>query len=366
MQDQKLWVERYRPLTLADANLIHKEQNQILSRLAESDDFPHVLLYGPSGAGKRTLTKAVLQALYGTNSVHKIKSEHKEYKVSSASSTTCSAVVFSSVYHIEVTPSEADNYDRVIVQKLIKEVAGSQQLDSKQQKCFKVVVIHELDQLTHSAQASLRRTMETFMPTCRIIANCESLSKVIMPLRSRCLQVRVPAPQKADVANILSRIAGRENFELPQVLAENIAEMSRRNMRRAIMMLQTLRVKNQSLKPSTAIPMPDYEGFICEIATDVNADQSPNQLKLIRGKLYELLTKGITADVIFQTLCREFLKTQQSRSTLVESIKPQVLRYAVLFEGRCREGSKPIMHLEAFLARTMALIKQSQMGGFRR
>lgn len=102
-----------------------------MQRLAESDDFPHVLFYGPSGGGKRTLTKGALQALYGTNAVHKIKSEQKEYKISSTSSTTCQAVVFSSTYHIEVTPSEADNYDRVIVQKLIKEVAGSQQLDTK-------------------------------------------------------------------------------------------------------------------------------------------------------------------------------------------------------------------------------------------
>ena len=38
-----------------------------------------------------------------------------------------------------------------------------------------------------------------------------------------------------------------------------------------------------------------------------------------------------------------------------------VLKYAVLFEGRCREGAKPIIHLEAFLARVMALIKQSHL-----
>lgn len=109
--------------------------------------------------------------------------------------------------------------------------------------------------------------------------------------------------------------------------------------------------------------MPDYEGFINEIAQDVNADQSPAQLKTIRGKLYELLTKGITADVIFRTLCREFLKSNMSKSTVHEAIKPHVLRFAVMFEGRCREGSKPIMHLEAFLARTMALIKQNQING---
>ena len=61
------------------------------------------------------------------------------------------------------------------------------QMNPKQQKVFKVVVIHEIDRLSANAQASLRRTMETYMPTCRIIANAESLSKVIAPLRSRCL-----------------------------------------------------------------------------------------------------------------------------------------------------------------------------------
>lgn len=126
------------------------------------------------------------------------------------------------------------------------------------------------------------------------------------------------------------------------------------------MMLQTMKVKNQALSVKTTVPRPDYEGFIGEIAKDVNAEQSPMALKAIRGKLYELLTKGITADVIFQILCREFLKNQVSKSTLPEPIKPSVLNFAVQFEGRCREGSKPIMHLEAFLARTMALIKQYQ------
>jgi replication factor C subunit 3/5 len=79
--------------------------------------------------------------------------------------------------------------------------------------------------------------METYMPSCRIIANCESLSKVIMPLRSRCLQVRVPAPKENEVAEILKKIATRESFDLPPSLALSIANHSRRNVRRAIMML---------------------------------------------------------------------------------------------------------------------------------
>jgi hypothetical protein len=70
------------------------------------------------------------------------------------------------------------------------------------------------------------------------------------------------------------------------------------------------------------------------------------------------LTKGITADVIFSHLCREFLKGQQCKTSLPEPVKPVMLKFAVLFEGRCRDGSKPIIHLEAFTARTMALLKQ--------
>ena len=123
--EPRIWVEKYRPMQFKDAELMHTDQIEMLGKLAQSDDFPHILLYGPSGGGKRTLTKCLLQALYGTNAVHRIKSELKEFKAGASGSTTVECIVFSSNYHIEVTPSEADNHDKVIIQKLIKEIAGS-------------------------------------------------------------------------------------------------------------------------------------------------------------------------------------------------------------------------------------------------
>lgn len=130
------------------------------------------------------------------------------------------------------------------------------------------------------------------------------------------------------------------------------------------MMLQTMKLKNPQLS-NQQVPRPDYEGFIGEIAIDVVREQSPQNLRQIRTKLYELLTKGITADLIFTNLAREFLKPIQTKSTLPEAIKPMVLKFAVLFEGRCKDGSKPIIHLEAFLARVMSLVKthNTQRGG---
>ncbi len=65
------------------------------------------------------------------------------------------------------------------------------------------------------------------------------------------------------------------------------------------MMLQTCKLKNPNLSDNTNIPSPEFELFTKEISKDVLTEQSPKQLKMIRGKLYELLTKGITSDMIF-------------------------------------------------------------------
>ena len=36
--------------------------------------------------------------------------------------------------------------------------------------------------------------MEKYMKQCRIILTAETLGRIIKPLRSRCLMIRVPAP----------------------------------------------------------------------------------------------------------------------------------------------------------------------------
>jgi replication factor C subunit 3/5 len=190
-----IWAEKYRPHDFGSL-MYGTEVEKRLKKLVESEDFPHILFYGPNGAGKRTLTKCVLNELYGPG-VHRMKSEIKEFKATA--STTVDCVVYSSSYHQEVSPSETERYDRVVVNSLIKEMAGSACLNfaenSEKQHSWKVIVIHDLDKLSRDAQAGLRRTMEKYMTNCRIIFNCENLSRVLLPLKSRCVQIRVPAPK---------------------------------------------------------------------------------------------------------------------------------------------------------------------------
>lgn len=129
------------------------------------------------------------------------------------------------------------------------------------------------------------------------------------------------------------------------------------------MMLQTVKLKNEKLTEKTFVPAPEYETYTRDIAIMVVQEQSPKQLRVIRTRLYELLTKGITSDMIFQVLAREFLKKNENKGSaaLPEPIKPEVLKFAVMFEHRCKEGTKAIFHLEAFLARVMAIYKGYQV-----
>jgi len=62
-----------------------------------------------------------------------------------------------------------------------------------------VVVINEADLLSRDAQAALRRTMEKYMSNMRIILCANSTSRLIAPIKSRCLLMRVAAPGPGEV-----------------------------------------------------------------------------------------------------------------------------------------------------------------------
>jgi hypothetical protein len=54
-----------------------------------------------------------------------------------------------------------------------------------------------------------------YTATCRIILICNSSSKIIAPVRSRCLGIRVPAPAHEDVCAALTVSLPRSSFFSP-------------------------------------------------------------------------------------------------------------------------------------------------------
>jgi replication factor C subunit 3/5 len=83
--------------------------------------------------------------------------------------------------------------------------------------------------------------MEKYSPNLRLILVANSSTKILAPIRSRCLLVRVAAPTQTDIVGVLKSVAQVEDLGkvAPGVL-EKIAMESKRNLRRALLMLEAV------------------------------------------------------------------------------------------------------------------------------
>lgn len=345
-----LWVDKHRPKELSKLDY-HKQQGENLRNLINEGDFPHLLVYGPSGAGKKTRIMCLLKELYGPG-VERLRMEHMHF--TTPSNKKLEIMTVSSNYHIEVNPSDVGIYDRVVVMDLIKNVAQTHQLDVSGQREFKVVVLNGVDDLTKDAQHALRRTMEKYISTCRLILCANSTSRVIPAIRSRCLSVRVPAPKREEIISILCLTAKKEGLNLPGELANRIADKACGNLRRAILMLEACRVQNypKDFTSEQQVSEPDWQIFIKEVARKITHEQSKNKLAEVRNDLYELLTHSIPSDIIFKTLLEEIVKN----CDIV--LKIRIIALAAEYEHRMQQGNKAIFHLEAFVARYMSIYQE--------
>ncbi|KAI9907204.1 hypothetical protein PsorP6_003400 [Peronosclerospora sorghi] len=313
-----LWVDKYRPTSLSSLDY-HPDVTKRLRNLSQSSNLPHLLVYEPSGAGKKTRIMPLLRALYGDGAL-KVRLEHKSFKVPNRS-TKVDITTVASNFHIEMNPSDVGNNDRLVVQEVLKEIAQYHLADSNAQKPFKVVLLMEVDRLSKHAQHALRRTMEKYTATCRLVLCCNNPSKVIDPLHSRCLGVR-------------------------------IAIKSERNLRRALLMLETCRVQQYPFSPEQQIQLPAWKEYICTLAKIVLQEQSPAGLLKAREMIYELMSNCVPSEVILKVLCRELM------SRLDDDLKHELVQWASYYEHRMQRGLKDIFYFEAFLAKFMMLYKK--------
>ncbi|RYO34775.1 Replication factor C subunit 5 [Alternaria arborescens] len=347
-----LLVDKHRPRNL-EALSYHPELSDRLRALAQSGDFPHLLVYGPSGAGKKTRIVATLKELYGPG-VEKIKIDARVFQTTTNRKLEFNIVA--SVYHLEITPSDVGNYDRVVVQDLLKEVAQTQQVDLSAKQRFKVVVINEADHLTRDAQAALRRTMEKYSPNLRLILLANSTSNIIAPIRSRTLLVRVAAPTETEICDVLSKVGTKEGWKDVESLNQRIAKDSGRNLRKALLMFEAVHAQNEKITDQTHIPPPDWEALIQQIARQIVEERSPQRLLQVRASLYDLLSHCIDSTTIIKTLTWKLIPLTE------DALKPEVIKWAAFYEHRCKMGAKQIFHLEAFVAKYMRLYESYAMG----
>jgi len=166
MNDEFLWVEKYRPKTIEDCILPASIKKTFLDFL-DKGEVPNLLLAGPAGCGKTTVAKALCSQL-----------------------------------GVDVYVINGSDEGRFLdtVRNNAKNFASTVSLSSESK--HKVIIIDEADNTTPDVQLLLRASIEEFSRNCRFIFTCNYKNKIIEPLHSRCavIEFGIKGKQKQEIA----------------------------------------------------------------------------------------------------------------------------------------------------------------------
>ena len=148
MNEEFLWVEKYRPHTIADT-ILPESLKKTFQTFVNQKNIPNLLLTGTAGVGKTTVARAMLEEL------------ECDYLIVNGSLEGRS---------IDLLRNEIANFASSV------SFSGGR----------KYVIIDEADYLGRELQPALRNFMEDLSSNCGFIFTCNFKSKIIAPLHSRC------------------------------------------------------------------------------------------------------------------------------------------------------------------------------------
>jgi len=198
------WIEKYRPANLSEV-ISHDSKIEVLNKLVERRELPHLLFYGAPGSGKTSSILALAKQMYGPN-----------YKR----------------YILELNASDDRGID--IVRNKIPMFAKTKSDD------MRLVILDEADAMTSDAQSALRRIMELYIKNCRFCLICNNINKIIPGIQSRCAKMRFGVLDRDSIRNKLHQIIEHENIEVEEGAIDQLLEIHQ-DFRQILNTLQCLK-----------------------------------------------------------------------------------------------------------------------------
>ena len=230
-----LWVEKYRPTDLSTyiGNEHLKEKVKVY---LESEDVPHLLLYGKAGTGKTTLAKII------------------------TSNIDCD--------HLYINASDENNVDNIRTK-----VKGFAMTYSTAISNIKIVILDECDFMSVNAQAALRNLMESYSAHCKFILTCNYKEKVIDPLQSRCQDYELIPPNRAEVGKHCVKILEAEGVQYEVETIATIIDACYPDIRRVINYLQKQSIDGNLNSNLEELQDSDYKLKLIDVLKDKSTDK---------------------------------------------------------------------------------------------
>ena len=206
VKEQFLWVEKYRPKTIADT-ILPEELKATFQQFVDQKNIPNLILSGSAGVGKTTVARAMLEEL------------------------ECDYIV--------INGSMNGNIDTL--RNEILNFASSVSLSGGR----KYVILDEADYLNaNSTQPALRNFMEEFSRNCGFILTCNFKNRIIEPLHSRCsvidfkLSKSAGAKLASQFFKRVEKILANENIEFDRAVVAEVVTKFFPDWRRVLNELQ--------------------------------------------------------------------------------------------------------------------------------
>ena len=146
---------------------IHKKIKDKLKFFISENKIPHIIFYGPSGGGKRTILNKFINDIYEND-----KPKMNQY-----------------VMHVNCAHSKGIRFIRDELKFFAKT-----NIHNKNNNLFKSIVLFNADKLTMDAQSALRRCIEQFSHTTRFFILVENENRLLKPILSRFCNIYIPLP----------------------------------------------------------------------------------------------------------------------------------------------------------------------------
>lgn len=306
-----LWTEKYRPETFESM----AGQEEIVRRakaFVEQGNMPHLLLAGPPGVGKTTLSLVIAKQLYGELWRNNV---------------------------LELNASSERGID--IIRNNVKNFARTRSIGDVP---FKICILDEADSLTRDAQQALRRTMENYVKTCRFVMMANYSSRIIEPIHSRCAVFRFKPLPKEAILRIIDKIGKSEGVEIDEGGRNALLEVSHGDCRKLENIMQSCAATSKQITEDavysiTSAAKPKEIREVISHALEGRFVQARNKL------LDTMLSQGLSGlDVV------KYLQRELSEAEIEGRKKMQLIEKCGEIEFRMSEGSDEFIQLEALLS----------------
>lgn len=323
------FIKKYIPQKLDELNY-NKYLIPNLKNIINDPEMSHIIFYGPSNSGKKTIVNAFLREKY---TIDNLKKYNENIKVSN--SNIIDVTYYSSQSHFIIDPSEYNIYDKIVIQILIKNIAKTKKVNLES---FKIILILNSHKLSYEAQSSLRRTFEIYSNNCRFILITNTLSKIIKPLSSRTMKFRCGLPNNSDLKLFINKVLFDNNYIMNEIEINNIIKKSNKNIETTILILELLIKFNKNIN-EIILPI-KHEIEICNyIINSKNISEFLNYKKL----LYKKIINNIEPSQIIINITNELIKY------LNEEQKKKCIELSAKYEHLMINGSKEFFYLETLI-----------------